>query len=50
MMEKKKYQKPSMEEYKIREKINLLAGSSLEVGPSQIPDHNINDDMNHLAE
>jgi len=48
-MEKKKYQKPSMEEYKIREKINLLLGSP-EVGPSQIPDHNINDDMNHLAE
>lgn len=50
-MEKKKYQKPSMEEYKIREKINLLAGSgSPEGGPNQIPDHNINDDMNHLAE
>jgi hypothetical protein len=49
MMEKKKYQKPSMEEYNIREKINLLAGSP-EGGPNHIPDHNINDDMNHLAE
>lgn len=49
MMEKKKYQKPSMEEYKIREKINLLAGSPNPGGNVYIPGHNINDDMNHLA-
>jgi hypothetical protein len=49
MMEKKKYQKPTMEEYKIREKINLLAGSPGEGGSGYIPGHNINDDMNHLA-
>lgn len=50
MMEKKKYQKPSMKEHKIRERMKLLVGSSPgEGGSSYIPGHNIKDDMNHLA-
>ena len=51
-MEKKKYQKPTMEEYKIRERMNLLVGSPGPGGGGSvyIPGHNINDDMNHLAE
>ena len=46
-MEKKKYQKPTMEEYKIRERMKLLQASG--GGSCYIPGHNINDDMNHLA-
>ena len=49
-MEKKKYQKPTMEEYKIRERMRLLQESDPEQGPdAYIPGHNINDGMNHLA-
>ena len=48
-MEKKKYQKPTMEEYKISDRMNLLVGSPQGGGSSYIPGHNINDDMNHLA-
>ena len=53
-MEKKKYQKPSMKEHKIRERMKLLVGSNEGPGPgpggsSYIPGHNINDGMNHLA-
>ena len=35
-MEKKKYQKPSMKEYKIRERMNLLVGSPGNGGSLQV--------------
>ena len=53
-MKKKKYQKPSMEEYKMRERVKLLQGTGGggtpdPEGSGYIPGHNIKDDMNHLA-
>lgn len=49
-MKKKKYLKPSMEEYKMRERVKLLQESNPDPGAgAYIPGHNIKDDMNHLA-